>query len=382
MTKFIHTADLGFRNLPHGGTNPSTGMNTRFEDVLNNFQTIVDHAINEKIPYFVIAGDINESRNPESILIEKFSCFIADLSEAGIKTIIIAGNHDIDSAKGTSTSISYLKSLKYPNVFIADMGPESFELDDIAFHCLPTMYPHQDDCKDNVELTRNLNDLVENIELVEGVPNILVAHYSLDTTFGGLDVDEAVLISSKLSKFSYVALGHIHKYEMSKTFTGGYSGSIYVKDFGEDLDKRFNVVSVDAKKKTEIEVFDVPERAFTEFTIDVRQLDVDEAIEKIKADIDDIEGHVVKVILMSDRRFSTKLVHEHLREQRVFHYAPIAWKIEKDDEVSVLDVKQGTSDSDIVALYLKEKDVDAEFAGKVTEYMSDVIKKRQDEIGA
>jgi len=383
--KFIHVADLGLKNLPYGGINPETGLNKRFEDVLYNFKWIISHAIKEKVDYFVIAGDINEERNPESILIEKFSECIADLISSNIKVIMIAGNHDIDSSAGTSSSISYIKALGLVNTYVADLGPEVFEFDDVCFHCVPTMFPPKMGSKDNQELTNKIDEYISEKELVNGKPNILVAHYTMEDTFPGLNIDEPILYINTLKKFDYVALGHIHKWQMYKEFQGGYSGSMFTKDFGEQNDKYFNLVDIDVEankiKKAQIQI---PERKFIQLDIDVREMSVEDAMKKIEDKIksNNLAKAVIKVRLQATKRFNPKMIYELLRKKEVFHYIPIQWDIQKDELVKKIDVKPQTTDTDIVKEYMELQKDDNKFKENVIKYLSEVIKRWEQELGA
>lgn len=375
--KILHCADLGLRNLPYGGINPVSGLNRRFEDVINNFKFIVSQAIKEDVEYFVIAGDINEERNPDSILIEKFSGFVADLISQEIKVIIIAGNHDVDSSKGTSTSISYLKELGLVNTYIADTEPERFDFGDVVFHCVPTMYPSQLDLESNEELTEYINKYISDIPLDKDQVNILVTHYSLETTFEGLNVDETVLKIKSLKDFDYVALGHIHKYEMSKHFNGGYSGSLFVKDFGEAKEKFVNIVEFsEATNKGydfHINKLRVPEREFSQFNIDCVGLDAEEILEKVKGEVVNIEEKIVKLRIKVRKRINPKLIYDYLRTQNVFHYTPIEWDIVIEDEGRKLEVKTGMTDQDIVKKYLDNNEYDNKT--HISNYINKVIEK-------
>lgn len=375
--KMLHTADTGLKNLPYGGLNPDTGLNRRFEDVVNNFRYIVSLAIKEGVKYFVIAGDVNEERNPESILIEVFSGFVADLISKDIKVIMISGNHDLDGSKGTSTSISYLKELGLVNTYIADTKCETFEFDDSVFHCVPYMFPNQVGCEDNDELSAWLKEYIENIKTVEGKNNILVSHYSLESTFAGLDVDEPVLHTSTFKRFDYVALGHIHKYEMGKDYTGGYSGSLFVKDFGEQKDKFVNIVNF-YDGVANIDKIEVPERQFAQFDLDCVGMTAEEMLESVKTTAEDIQDKVVKLKIKARKRINPKLIYDYLRDSKVFHYTPIEWDIDTGEHVKKLDVVEGMDDKGVVGKYLDGKEYEPEHQENLQCYINKVVDKWDD----
>ena len=183
MLRIAHTSDLGLKNWPWGGTNPETGLNKGFEDAIKAFKYVVEDAIKQKAKYCIIAGDINEERNPEALLIEKFCEQIERLVSAGIIVIICVGNHDLDGGFGTSTSVSYLSALKYPNVYIADTQFRRFEFDDVVFHCIPYWTKTQLGHENNKELQAHIDQCMDKIEISEDKVDIFVSHYSVESSF-------------------------------------------------------------------------------------------------------------------------------------------------------------------------------------------------------
>ena len=382
MFRLLHMADCGLKNLPHGGINPETGLNRRFEDISKNFKYAINKAVEDGCKYVVIAGDINEERNPESFLIEKFSSYIADIVSLGMQVIIIAGNHDVDSSKSTSTSVSFIKALGLVGTYVADLKPELFEFDDVAFHCFPYMFPHQVGVETNEELTEWLAKAIVGTRMIKGKPNVIVTHYSLESTFAGLGVDEPVLQLDALSRFDYVALGHIHKYEMFSSFHGGYTGSMFVKDFGEERTKNVNIVTFDGDATPAIKKIELPERKFVQFNIDARDMDVDAVVVELRGligneapwaadDHQPIGGAVVKVSIHVRQRFNPKLIYECLRSNGVFHHAPIDWKIERSSTVKKIEYMKNT-DKAIVQGYFEEN-TDKDPHGKVEDYILEKI---------
>ena len=376
MIKMLHLSDCGLKNLPYGGINPETGLNRRFEDIARLFEHAIKIASKEGCKYFIIAGDINEERNPDSFIVERFSSYIASLISLGIEVIIVAGNHDLDSSKSTSTSISFLKALDLYGTLIADLTPIQHEYDDVVFHCIPYMFPHQVGGKTNQDVTDYLHKYISQIKVHRSKPTVLVTHYSTDVTFAGLDVDEPVIYIDDLSKFSYVALGHIHKYEMFSSFTGGYTGSMFTKDFGEQNDKYVNVVAFDGDVK--IDRVKLPERKFIQFNLDALDCTTEQLLEKFGEHIDTMGGAaqcikdcIVKVSVKSRKRFNPKIIYDVLKRNGAFHFTPIDWKIIRDGNIKRLD-KNAKTDGDIVRSYFsKHEDKDRD--GKIEAYINEKI---------
>lgn len=378
MFRMLHLSDCGLKNLPYGGINPKTGLNRRFEDISKSFEHAISVANKESCKYFVIAGDINEERNPDSFVIEKFSSFMADIISLDIKVIVVAGNHDLDSSRSTSTSISFLKALGLVDTYIADLLPQKFEFDDVVFHCIPYMFPHQIGGTTNGQVTEYLHKYISKIKLVENKHNVLVTHYSLDTTFSGLNVNEPVIYVDDLYRFSYVALGHIHKYEMFSAFTGGYTGSMFAKDFGEQNDKYVNVVEFGNGVK--IKKHQLPERKFTQIELDATGSSVEDTIIQLKEKISELGGAsecikdcIVKLKVKCRKRFNPKILYDILKDDGVFHFTPIDWKIIRDDVIRKLD-KNAKNDIEIVESYFK-KHKEKDENGEIQKYVNDKIRE-------
>jgi len=381
MIEIIHTADLGLKYHPYGGINPKTGLNRRFEDVYRTLMFIVNKAIKRKVRFVIIAGDINEERNPDSILIEKFCEQIIKLVDAGIDVIIIPGNHDIDSSIGTSTSVTYLKKLQIPRVHIADFEIETFKFEKqkIAFHCVPYFMKYNTKTgaryDTNDDISKYVNESIDEMKLVDGYFNILVSHYSTEKTFEGLYVDEVKLKMKPLRRFDYVALGHIHKYEMfeSEGICGGYSGSIYKKDFGENYDKFCNVVKID--KDVSYEKMKLPVREFMDCEVNALDCDAEDFYEYI---FENLKGHVkdkiVKLKIRVNNRFGPKPIYDFLRSEGVFHFVPIIWDKVRKTKTQKIKNPHRLTDTQIVAARLDSMSKhDDEFKNRVYEMCEQVI---------
>lgn len=373
--KIIHVADLGLKNHKYGGIDVKTGLNMRFKDVYRTLMFIVNKTIKNECQYIIIAGDINEFRNPDSMLIEKFAKQIRKLLVNNIKVIIVAGNHDVNSNMGGSTSISYLKALQLKNLYIVDIKEKSFtfEDDDVTFHCIPYMMKHHY-VEENIDMGIMINNKIQNIKF-NTKRNVLVSHYSTEDMFEGLNVDEVKLDLKNLKRFTYVALGHIHDYQMynDKGINGGYTGSIYQKDFGEMGDKYVNLVTFN--KNCTYEKISLPIRKFIEFEIDATKYENEELYNCI---VDQLKGKVkdkiVKIKIKCLNRFNPKLIYEFLRNENVFYYVPIQWDIireKKDNRIENINFK---SDVDIIKEFLKTTFMFKKFKDDVLNFCKDIVK--------
>ena len=376
MFKIAHTSDLGLKNWNYGGTDPETGLNKGFLDALKAFAHTITEGIERKVKYFIIAGDINEERNPEMLLVEKFSEQVQRLVQAGIQVIIVCGNHDLDGAVGTSTSVSYLKALKLPLVHVVDLKTEVLEFKDAVFHCLPYFTKNQLGHENNKELQQYLDNWLKKDKLVDGKINLLVSHYSVESSFYGLEIDEIRLKFELMKKYDYVALGHIHKYEMffKQGVNGGYCGSPYIKDFGENFKKYFNILNNCNTEDMSIEKVEIPSREYVQIDIDALDAALSDVLEILKDNFTDkLEDTAVKVRIKTYQRFNPKPIYEFLRSQKVFHFVPVHWDVVQSDREMKLSVTSSTSDIDVVTQYLDNTKVDKSWIPKLKDLHQELM---------
>jgi len=366
----VHTSDTQIRNWEYGGVNPETGLNRRFEDALSCLDFTIDHAIRKKAKFFVHAGDVNEERNPDSIAIEEFAKRVKRLTSAGIETILVAGNHDVDSSIGCTTSISYLKALGIPHLHIADKKIETFLFDDIGqpvrFFCLPYFYKSQlklathDDVRDFIvgEIDKFHEEYADDDETI----NVCVSHYTVDKVFEGFEVNEPVIPIEAFKDFDFNAFGHIHQYHEYSEYgvVGGYCGSPYRVNFGEKEKKYFN--SVDFEKGS-IDKILIPNRDFEEIVLDAREADhksIEEfVISKLKHM--SLDNKFLKITIKCYEKFNLRAIYQHLQEREIFHYAPIIFDQERVKSESRLSFEPSMTSMDIVRAYLEKQDMPDDF---------------------
>src|SRR5271154_5274561 len=93
--KLIHVSDIHFGSgESHGPVNPESGLNVRFEDFVTAFEKVVDYTIANRADVFLFSGDAYRNALPEPIYQKTFAIYLKRLSDAGVKTILLVGNHD------------------------------------------------------------------------------------------------------------------------------------------------------------------------------------------------------------------------------------------------------------------------------------------------
>src|SRR5271154_4883230 len=117
----IHVSDIHFGSGEvHGKINPATGLNIRFEDFVAALTKVVDYAIANKADIFLFSGDAYKNASPEPIYQKFFARELKRLSDAGIKSILVVGNHDQILRSSSSHAMSVFQSLEVPGITIVD----------------------------------------------------------------------------------------------------------------------------------------------------------------------------------------------------------------------------------------------------------------------
>src|SRR6266702_435273 len=117
--RIAHLADTHIGMENYGRINPETGLNQRLHDFLGSLDQAIDGAIAENVDLVVFAGDIYKTRDPTPTHQREFARRIFRLSSAGIKVVIVAGNHDIPMSAGRATSVDIFRALEVPSVTVA-----------------------------------------------------------------------------------------------------------------------------------------------------------------------------------------------------------------------------------------------------------------------
>ncbi len=276
--KILHFADAHIDMANYGRHDPQTGLPLRVLDFLKSLDTIVDTAIDEKVDMVIFAGDAYKDRSPAPTFQREWGRRIIRLSQAGIPTFLLVGNHDMSPAVGRAHAIQEFDTLQIPHVRVLQK-PEFLSADKLGLPVQMIAIPYisrsglmaaleisgVDRAEVFSEIEKRLTDLLmgwlENAD--HSLPIVLTAHASVQgaaygserTVMLGSDfVLPASLVKDK--RLDYVALGHIHK---PQDLNEGahppviYPGSIERVDFGEAKDDKFFVIAEVEKGQTQVE---------------------------------------------------------------------------------------------------------------------------------
>lgn len=316
----IHVSDIHFGSgESHGRINPDTGLNTRLEDFVLALKKVVDYAISQNIDVFLFSGDAYKNASPEPIYQKLFARELKRLSEAGIKTILVVGNHDQILRSTQSHAMSVFQSLEVANVLTVDKptfelietrnGPfQLIGLPHITRNNLMAMDKYSGFSSSQIDdvLVHHVHDMLRDYydELDPLIPCVVTAHMSLDRALAG--IEQELLVGYTLtfpsdifidSRVDYVAMGHIHKHQVirDKNPTIVYAGSLERVDFGEEREDKGFIHVIFERNKTDFSFKTIDPRPFVTVDVDVtKSVEPTEDIVKC-VNRDALQGCVLRV---------------------------------------------------------------------------------------
>lgn len=249
--KLLHLSDL------HLGKNVN-GF-SMLEDQEYILSKIIDIADSEKPDVVVIAGDVYDKAVAPVAAVTLFDDFLFRLTERGITTIVISGNHDSAVRIAFGSRLLGQSGLYMSPVYTGDAAKVTIndEFGAVDIFLLPFIKPIQArlifEDEEILSYTDALRAAVSRIETRPEHRSVIVTHQfvtgarrsdSEDVIVGGSEnVDAAVF-----SGFDYVALGHIHRPQHVARKTVRYCGAPLKYSFSEaDDDKSVTVVELAQK---------------------------------------------------------------------------------------------------------------------------------------
>ena len=293
MIKLLHLSDIHLGSgFAHGRMNPATGLNTRLEDFVAVLTRCIDRALEDPVDLVLFGGDAFPDATPPPFVQQAFAQQFCRLSEAGIPTVLLVGNHDQHAQGSGGASLSIYRTLGVPDVIVGDSltthcistrgGP--VQVVTLPWLTRSTLLTRPD--TEGLTMTQVNNLLLERLRVaLEGevrrlnpdLPTVLLAHAMVDTaSFGaerflaagrGFTIPMAMLARDC---FDYVALGHVHRHQiLCHQPLMAYPGSIERVDFSEEEeDKGYMLVHLQ-QGQAEAEFCPLPVRPFKTIRVDL-----------------------------------------------------------------------------------------------------------------
>lgn len=388
--RVLHFADAHIDIANYGRHDPDSLLPVRVMDFLKALDQIVETAVSEKVDLVLFAGDAYKDRNPQPTFQREWGKRMMRLSQAGIPTLLLVGNHDVSPATGRAHTLQEFKTLGVPYIHVADaiqfFGAEALGVPVqiitvpwVSYSRLAAMDVAEDLSREAIFaeaenlVGQRVNALIEQAD--PDLPLILTAHASVQGAVYGSE--RAVMLGNELvlggamvrdKRLDYVALGHIHKHQaLSAKDTHPpivYPGSIERIDFGEAHERKGFVLAEISRGHTDWQFVPLNTRRFLDMKIDTADADTFMAdIMKQLPASEKVAGAVCRVQLTYPRDWETLLDERAIQE----HFAEaLSVQIQKHRQIEkrsrlgdTLAVEQLTPE-ELLTTYWKTIGLDAE----------------------
>ncbi len=243
----------------------------RLAELGNVLEHLGDFLEHEKIELLLMSGDIFDNNAPPPEAEKLVFSFFKRVGQAGIPSVVIAGNHDSPTrveAWGTLAELVRVHALGLPRkaeeggvIEIESHSGERAQVAAVPFAPVHRMVTALELAGDERKTKRQYDAMMREIfshlsrRFTEGTINLLMAHTHLaGVTFSGserevhLGEQWETTPQAFPSSAQYVALGHIHRAQQIEASPAPacYAGSPLQLDFGEEgEDKTFVVVEAE-----------------------------------------------------------------------------------------------------------------------------------------
>ena len=300
--RILHLADLHLGTEIYGHYDSATGSSSRVADFTRMLDIAVEDAIAKQVDLFLFSGDAYKTRDPSPTHQRELARRMRVLIDAGIPVFLLTGNHDMPNALARATSLDIFGALS-PAAFVV-ANPVTIQSGvnlNPGVHQIPTrsgpLYvvaipwltrsvllardenknlPQEEVHRMMLERLDQALDIYLSEIKDDDAPAILALHGTVQGA--QYSAERSTMLSQDLiiprsiicrSRFSYIALGHIHKYqEVYGQPLTVYAGSPERIDFGEEKeDKGYVLVELD-RTSARHQFVKLPTRPFKTFTID------------------------------------------------------------------------------------------------------------------
>lgn len=290
--KIGHMADLhlGERKL---NRIDDFGRNMREIDFERAALAAADKMISEKPDFVVVAGDALHDTHVSGTSLNGAIIFAEKFKQAGIRLIVIGGNHD---ELETADRFNMLHILKHHGVELF-LNQSHLDIEGLRLHLVSFRV-----------LSRALHGsgALKPLDIAPDMPNVLVAH-GYATGPGNTSPPEEVEIPKEWlddPRLDLILLGHIH-HQTEVRDRVFYSGSTERRGFGErNEDPGFLIhdVGADGVRTSSFLVKDLgienTPRPMKQIEVDAAKLTIDELDAKVrKILVDDVKDTIVRLVI-------------------------------------------------------------------------------------
>lgn len=198
--RILHFSDthLGFQAFDRVN---EAGVNAREQDVYDAFERVVNRILEARPDAVIHSGDFFHRPSPSNRALTFGLEQLRRIGQAGIPTVIIAGNHETPKTIYNSPILRALRTLDHVTPIFGETW-ESTTIGPVVVHGIPHINDHR------ILLTE-----LERLTPVHGKCNVLMLHTSLGKKYLMEEYGEQIFppaFDNKLLEFQYIALGHWH----------------------------------------------------------------------------------------------------------------------------------------------------------------------------
>lgn len=320
----LHTADIHF-DIKTNHQIDENGYPKRLSAALHAFDQLINTAKTDNVDFVIIAGDIFHTSRPSILSLLEFARKVKDLSQI-CSVYILPGNHDQTAIKNAVNSLDIFNEVFKDNQSVLVINENKWiktttkSGKTFIMHFLTWLSSIEERRQYLKETIKDSQFQLENSKY----PQVLTAHgvaAGAKTGFG-FDVDafsrEDDFYSIKeltVSQPQYVALGHIHKFQVVyEDIPVLYSGSLHDCDFGEaNYDKGFVKFILDSANPTKNAEYEfIPVKQLQKYSsLNIKNIeDVEKQVKKLSAS----EKTGIIRFVCTDRNLSQTLLDEKISE--------------------------------------------------------------------
>ena len=113
--RMLHFSDLHIGMENYGRLDSATGINRRVIDFLDRLDEVIDYGLEHEVDLVIFAGDAYKDRSPAPTFQREWGRRIMRLSNAGIPSILLVGNHDLSPSLNRAHALEEFNTLEIEN---------------------------------------------------------------------------------------------------------------------------------------------------------------------------------------------------------------------------------------------------------------------------
>ena len=381
--RFIHCSDLHI-DSPFKGL---SSIEPKLAEILRKstyqaFQNIVDLAIKEEVEAVLIAGDIYDGSDKSLEAQLKFRSGLQKLSDSGIDTFIVNGNHD--PLDGWSASLNWPERVHLYSGNHTECFPIT-KNGEVKAHIYGISYPTRD-VRENLAL----KFIRSNQGFAIGLLHCNVGHQAGHDNYAPCTIEDLVA-----SKMDYWALGHIHRFQVLRESEPAivYSGNSQARHMRETGEKGCCLVTLNPSAPPVIKFIATDVVRFVQDEVDLSgTISLEEVIHVARAKCENFadqikEREIYFNLLLTGRtqvhaELNRKTVLEDLQEEIGAYFkgrTPSIWVNLKLNTLGVYDIDSLRQGKDFVAdlINLFEIEEKAESFSELEEFIKPMFENWQ-----